>query len=145
MQALQTAVAAAGKSNIKQCIHHSDRGIQYSCPAYVKVLLDYDIKSSMTENSDPRENAIAERVNGIIKDEFSDEKEISFKDFNTAQKQIVLFIDFYNNQRPHSSIGRVTPATAYTMEGELKKLWKNYRKNKTGTKQALEAEAKRDL
>ena len=53
-----------------QLIHHSDRGVQYCSHDYVKLLKDYHIQISMTENGDPLENAIAERLNGILKDEY---------------------------------------------------------------------------
>ena len=58
-----------GQSHLN-LIHHSDRGIQYCSHAYVKLLQDKGIKISMTENGDPLENAVAERINGIIKDEY---------------------------------------------------------------------------
>ncbi len=51
-------------------IHHSDRGLQYCSLIYVKLLQDYDIQISITENGDPRENAVAEHVNGFIKVEY---------------------------------------------------------------------------
>ena len=57
-------------SQTSQLIHHSDRGIQYCSHEYVKLLQDNNIKISMTEDGDPRDNAIAERVNGILKDEY---------------------------------------------------------------------------
>ncbi|PRD54594.1 hypothetical protein C5749_14210 [Sphingobacterium gobiense] len=51
-------------------IHHSDRGVQYCCQQYIQTLESFGIRISMTENSDPYENAIAERINGILKTEF---------------------------------------------------------------------------
>jgi len=63
-------MALAGNKNIENLIHHSDRGVQYCCDAYVKLLNDNQIKISMTQNSDPRENAVAERVNGILKSSY---------------------------------------------------------------------------
>ena len=62
-------MALAGNPDRNGLIHHSDRGVQYCCDAYVKLLQDKKIKISMTENGDPLENAIAERVNGILKQE----------------------------------------------------------------------------
>ncbi|MBK9631134.1 MAG: transposase family protein [Saprospiraceae bacterium] len=59
-----------------QLTHHSDRGIQYCSHNYVKLLQDNNIQISMTENGDPLENAIAERVNGIIKEEYLETYEI---------------------------------------------------------------------
>ncbi len=81
---------------------------------------------SMTENGDPLENAIAERVNRTIKEEFTDEKELKFKTFNQAKKEVSKFIKFYNEERPHRSIDMFTPAAAYNMTGEIKRRWKSY-------------------
>lgn len=114
----------------KDCIHHSDRGIQYCSYEYTDLLKNCDMKISMTENSDPRENAIAERVNRTIKEEFTDEKTISFKSFNQAKNSIPTFIKFYNEERPHRSIEMFTPSEAYTMSRELKRLWKFYPRKK---------------
>jgi len=110
-------------------IHHSDRGIQYCSYDYTNLLKEYDIKISMTENGDPLENAIAERVNRTIKEEFSDEKTLSFRTFNQAKRELPKFIKFYNEQRPHRSIDMNTPEAAFNMEGELKRRWKSYFKN----------------
>lgn len=116
----------------KGCIHHSDRGIQYCCDAYVNKLLQNGFQISMTEQSDPLENAIAERINKTIKEEFTDEKEISFTTLAVAKKQISQFIDFYNHYRPHRSIDWLTPAEAYKTEGKLKRHWKMYKKRAKG-------------
>ncbi|MEP6845777.1 MAG: IS3 family transposase [Panacibacter sp.] len=70
IQALQMSLSALGAESHLQLTHHSDRGIQYCSAAYVKLLKDNNIKISMTENGDPLENAVAERINGIIKDEY---------------------------------------------------------------------------
>ena len=58
-------------------IHHSDRGVQYCSGEYVKLLQDYNIEISMTENGDPLENAIAERINGIMKQEYLEHYTVS--------------------------------------------------------------------
>jgi len=108
-------------------IHHSDRGVQYCSTDYVKILNDKSIKISMTENGDPLENAIAERVNGILKDELLQEKYISFDE---AQKSVAKSISIYNALRPHSSCDMLTPQMAHQKEGLLKKHWKNYYKKK---------------
>ena len=104
-------------------IHHSDRGVQYCCDAYVKLLQDKKIKISMTENGDPLENAIAERVNGILKQELLEEV---FPDYKMAQKAIAIACSTYNHLRPHGSINNLKPAEAHQKSGELKKRWKNY-------------------
>lgn len=108
-------------------IHHSDRGLQYCCHAYVDLLQDNGINISMTQNGDPRENAMAERVNGILKDELL---EICYPAFTQAQVAIAAAITTYNFQRPHSSVDMLTPVIAHTKTGELKKHWKNYYKKR---------------
>lgn len=104
-------------------IHHSDRGLQYCCHDYVKLLQDNGIEISMTQNGDPLENALAERVNGILKDELL---EICYANFANAQEAIATAISIYNHQRPHSSVDMLTPIVAHAKTGELKKHWKNY-------------------
>ena len=81
----------------------------------------------MTENGDPLENAIAERVNGILKDEFLQEKYDSFEE---AQNSVAKSISVYNVLRPHSSCDMLTPQVAHQKQGVLKKHWKNYYKKK---------------
>lgn len=121
LQALKMALKA--NTNIAGLIHHSDRGVQYCCDAYVKLLQDKKIKISMTENGDPLENAIAERVNGILKSELLEEV---FSSFETAQTQVAIACSTYNHLRPHGSIDNLKPAEAHQKTGEIKKRWKNY-------------------
>lgn len=102
-------------------IHHSDRGMQYSSSEYVKLLGKARI--SMTEKGDPLENAIAERVNGILKDELLEPRYDTFKE---AREAIDRAVDIYNHLRPHSSVDNLTPAEAHTRSGKLKRRWKNY-------------------
>ncbi len=132
IKSLQMAFKTLEASTIKGFIHHSDRGIQYCCDAYTEMLSKKGIQISMTEKSDPLENAIAERVNKTIKEEFTDEKELSFTTIEAAKVAIKKFIDFYNNQRPHRSIDWLTPNQAYQREGELKRHWKMYLKKAKG-------------
>lgn len=106
----------------KGLVHHSDRGIQYYSAIYMHVL-GKDIRISMTENGDPLENAIAERVNGILKQEFLPRQCTSISE---ARRAVEEAVDIYNNERPHSSIEMLTPAEAHTRSGELKRHWKNY-------------------
>ena len=108
-------------------IHHSDRGLQYCSHDYVKLLQDKGIEISMTQNGDPRENAVAERMNGILKDELL---EVCYPTFASAQEAIATAISIYNYQRPHSSVDMLTPVVAHTKTGELKKHWKNYYKKR---------------
>jgi transposase InsO family protein len=116
-------MALAANRNIKNLIHHSDRGVQYCCDAYVKLLQDYQVKISMTQNGDPRENAVAERVNGILKLELLEEL---FADFVTAQHAVAVACSTYNHLRPHGSIANLKPVEAHLKTGELNKTWKNY-------------------
>jgi transposase InsO family protein len=111
-------------------IHHSDRGIQYCSHAYVKLLQDYNIKISMTENGDPLENAVAERINGIIKDEYLETYDIdNIKDAKGLLKAVV---NLYNSERPHMSISNFTPNTIHHSKTKIKteRLWKNYYRKK---------------
>ncbi|MCZ2357154.1 MAG: hypothetical protein LC115_10810 [Bacteroidia bacterium] len=75
-------MALTGNPNCKDIIHHSDRGVQYCCDGSVKLLQDKGIKTSMTENGDPLENPLVERVTGILKSELL---EAVFTDFKTAE------------------------------------------------------------
>lgn len=106
-------------------IHHSDRGSQYCSTEYVELLNARGVFISMTQNSDPRENAIAERVNGIIKQELLD---TVYPNFQTALLGVATAIKTYNNYRLHSSIDMLTPVEAHCRKGVLKKHWKNYYK-----------------
>jgi transposase InsO family protein len=105
-------------------IHHSDRGIQYCSKEYTDLLNKHSILISMTENSDPLENAIAERINGIIKDEYLN-SEISKKG-NLNVYELKNAIDKYNKLRPHLSCNMLTPEVAHAGKGTLKRQWKNY-------------------
>jgi len=119
------ALKMALKDNpvLGRLIHHSDRGSQYCCSDYVKILNDNFIKISMTQNGDPRENAIAERVNGILKDELLEKIHLNYKE---AIKAVSKAISIYNHQRPHGSIDYLTPFEAHFKEGEIKRRWKSY-------------------
>jgi putative transposase len=108
-------------------IHHSDRGCQYCSTEYVEQLSKNGIAISMTQNSDPRENAIAERVNGILKLELL---ETQNRHFDDAKKEVETGVFIYNNERLHSSIDMLTPNQAHTMQGDLKRHWKSYYKQK---------------
>lgn len=121
LQALKMALKA--NPNSSGLIHHSDRGVQYCCDAYVKILTNKKVKISMTENGDPLENAIAERVNGILKGELLEEV---FSNFQVAQREVAIACSTYNHLRPHGSIDNLKPAQAHQQSGEIKKRWKNY-------------------
>jgi putative transposase len=109
-----------------QLIHHSDRGSQYCSGLYVSKLTDHNIQISMTENGDPYENALAERMNGILKGEFNlYESKLGFEGTGLL---IQRSINTYNEQRPHSSCNLLTPQDAHQLEGTLNKKWKEYPK-----------------
>ena len=125
ISALQMAIRNAG-CDLKGLIHHSDRGCQYCCEKYVKLLQNNGIEISMTQDGDPRDNAIAERLNGILKTEWLyDDHFIGFED---AYRRVAEVINLYNNKRPHLSLNYKTPAEAHLETGEQKRVWKNYYK-----------------
>ncbi len=116
-------------------IHHSDRGVQYCCQQYVQLLESLGIRISMTENGDPYENAIAERVNGILKGEFLLDQ--TFASLSLAKQAVDNAVDKYNRIRPHASCDNLTPTQAHGQNGVLKKHWKpKGNKKKTTTEQS---------
>ena len=125
ISALQMAIRNAG-CDLKGLIHHSDRGCQYCCEKYVKLLQNNGIEISMTQDGDPRDNAIAERLNGILKTEWLyDDHFIGFDD---AYRRVAEVINLYNNKRPHLSLNYKTPSETHLETGEQKRVWKNYYK-----------------
>lgn len=122
LKALEMAIRNAGCS-LTGLIHHSDRGCQYCCERYVSLLKSSGMLISMTQSGDPLENAVAERVNGIIKNEWLMHENIM--DGNIALKRISEIVNIYNNVRPHASLNYLTPESAYTENGILEKRWKN--------------------
>ncbi len=108
--------------------HHSDRGIQYCSEAYVKLLNKNGINISMTENGDPLENAVAERVNGILKDEWLND--IKIKSNKQLVYELTRIISIYNSMRPHSSVSMFTPESVHSQELKVERKWKNYYKSK---------------
>ena len=105
-------------------IHHSDRGSQYCCKDYVELLRSAGIAISMTEKGDPYENALAERMNGIIKGEFNlYSSQLNFEQtYDLVRKSITA----YNGIRPHGSCDYLTPDQAHQTLTPMKKRWKNY-------------------
>lgn len=125
VEALQMALNDRSYRHEK-LIHHSDRGSQYCSALYINVLKSDHIGISMTEKGDPYENAIAERVNGIIKAEFN--LYSSQLGFEETKKLVEQSIKAYNEVRPHSSCDYLTPDQAHLQKEVLKKRWKNYYK-----------------
>lgn len=126
IQALQLAIlnlTVEGKNNL-YLTHHSDRGTQYCSNEYVTLLENNNIGISMTENGDPLENAIAERVNGIIKEEYLNDYQVD--NLKEAKELLDAVVQLYNNERPHMSIGNHTPNHVHQNNIKTEKLWKNY-------------------
>lgn len=123
VKALQMALNQLPKGT-KNVFHHSDRGVQYCCDDYVKLLTKNHFQISMTEHGDPRENAIAERVNGILKDEWLNQMKLT--SMKEAEKQLGQIIRTYNQDRPHGSLDMKTPEYAHIQSCSFKKHWKNY-------------------
>ena len=94
-------------------IHHSDRGIQYCCHPYTNILRDSGVKISMSRKGDPLENAIAERINGIIKNEYLTYRELTQENYKEQIKEV---IDLYNQERPHLSCQMKTPNEVHLSE-----------------------------
>ncbi|WP_163396079.1 integrase core domain-containing protein [Flavobacterium limi] len=115
-------------------IHHSDRGSQYCSHQYVNLLHQNAIRISMSKNGDPYKNALAERVNGIIKTEFN--LHSSQLGFEQTYNQIKKSIKVYNEIRPHSSCDYLIPNQAHLQSGNLKKRW-NYNKKFSHEKTAV--------
>ena len=107
--ALKIGIAHNEGADLSGLIHHSDRGSQYCSNAYVEMLKSIKASISMTEDYKPTDNAIAERVNGIIKQEWLYRMKRP-KDLEEARNIIRGIVDFYNNKRPHMSNGMMTPA-----------------------------------
>lgn len=124
----ENAVAAL-RMALKQCrkgdgpIHHSDKGLQYCAKAYVAILNRHKMPVSMTEGYDPRNNGIAERVNGILKEEFLKHESVNAANLKETVDRI---IGIYHTKRPHASLGMLTPEQVHNGEVPGRKLWKKY-------------------
>jgi transposase InsO family protein len=106
VMALKMAIKSR-QNETSRLIHHSDRGVQYCSDDYQKVLLKNKIQCSMTNNGDPYENAVAERINGILKQEFV--IDTYHADLDIMRKIVKEAIEVYNNKRPHYSNQMLTP------------------------------------
>ena len=111
------------KKENRQLLHHSDRGIQYCCEQYVTILQNNHISISMTQTGSPYDNAVAERVNGILKHQLGLRQ--VFKNYAAAVEGVCSAIDAYNCLRPHRSISNLTPEQAHSTNQPLMKKWKN--------------------
>lgn len=116
-------MAISGWNKTAGLIHHSDRGLQYCCSDYINRLNKEHVTISMTEKGDPYENALAERVNGILKTEFNVGGK--FDSFQQASAAVTYAINIYNNLRPHASINYLTPQQAHLQQGQIPARWKS--------------------
>lgn len=123
VEALKMAIRSRTKNKLP-LIHHSDRGLQYCADDYQKALNKGGINCSMTQNADPYENAVAERVNGILKQEFMIDK--YHLNLDLMKKLVKESIEVYNNIRPHYSNYMLTPEKMHK-QGKIK--IRTYKKN----------------
>lgn len=109
LMALDKAVQRMG--DVAGTIHHSDRGCQYCCHEYLRYLEEHQMLSSMTDENHCYQNAIAERVNGILKDEFH--LDAMFDNFRQLQQTVARAVTVYNTKRTHWSLELRTPQEVY--------------------------------
>jgi putative transposase len=110
IEALKMA-AVNRKNKDNPTIHHSDRGLQYCSKEYVLLTSQNNIQLSMTENGDPYENALAERMNRTIKEEFGMDKTLHNR--KQAKQLVEEGIFLYNQKRPHLALNMKTPEEIY--------------------------------
>lgn len=127
MKALSEALVTLKERNVdlSQTIHHSDRGVQYTCADYVAQLNENKIMISMTESGNPKDNAEAERINNTLKNELF--KGMVFSNIAQVREALDKAILFYNHERPHMSLEGRTPASAAKLTGRFKRQWTSYR------------------
>lgn len=127
MEALSSAIRLLGqhKVDLSMTIHHSDRGVQYTCSDYVTELRKNKVMISMTESGNPKDNAQAERINNTLKNELF--KDMVFRDIVQVREALYKAINFYNYERPHLSLEMRTPAEAAVEIGRFKRQWISYR------------------
>lgn len=126
LECLQMALARLEGLKKIDLIHHSDRGVQYASHAYVDKLYGIEgIRISMTEDGNPKDNPIAERQNNTLKNELFRGK--AFFSIDEVRMAMAPAVKFYNEERPHMSLGMITPSEAAKREGELPKKWRSFR------------------
>jgi transposase InsO family protein len=114
LRALRQALRARRKrqsEKFRPLIHHSDRGVQYACGAYKSALSKAKARPSMASRGNPYENPLAERVNGILKDEYGLGE--TFTDLRQAKEALREAVQLYNERRPHTGLGKATPAMVH--------------------------------
>lgn len=125
VMALKMALGRLSGEPPTNLIHHSDRGSQYASSKYVNLLMANNIRISMTESGDPKDNAQAERINNTMKNELLRGK--VFHRIEEVISAVANAVDFYNNSRPHMSIGMSTPAQAANMTGDRDMKWRSFK------------------
>jgi len=125
LQALQAALA--GRSYDRPIIHHSDRGLQYRSSVYTNLLKQSGMTISMTQDGSPYDNAVAERINGILKQEYGLGEQI--RDDKTLAVTVKQAINSYNYQRPHLSCWMLTPHQMHQQSSLPLRTWKKTYKN----------------
>lgn len=127
MEALSEAMEllAAHGVDLSKTIHHSDRGVQYTCSDYVAELRKNKVMTSMTESGNPKDNAEAERINNTLKNELF--KDMVFTEIGQVREALRKAVMFYNHERPHLSLEMRTPAEAAAETGRFKRQWISYR------------------
>lgn len=113
----------------RRLMHHSDRGIQYCSSSYTNLLKENRLLISMTQSSDPLDNPIAERINGIIKHEYL--KHYSISHLEQASAVLKEVIRRYNETRPHLSIDMNTPAAAHLQKLPVNRRWNKQKRKPT--------------
>jgi len=114
----------ASRHRLKGIIHHSDRGGQYCFAQYVNLLQENGMRISMTQGGDPRDNAIAERVNGILKNELLAHHDV--ENIIQARSHLQEAVEAYNLRRPHLSCDMHTPEQAHGLDHVLQRRWRTY-------------------
>lgn len=127
MEALSAAMDCLGAHGVdlSRTIHHSDRGVQYTCSDYVTQLRKDKVMISMTESGNPKDNAEAERINNTLKNELF--KDMVFTDIDQVREALQSAVMFYNHERPHLSLEMRTPIEAASETGRFKRQWISYR------------------
>lgn len=125
---LALKMAVRNRKNKEPMIHHSDRGMQYLSKIYTDYLKENNIAISVTQDGNPGGNPIAERINGILKDEFGFDG--IFKNLKDAKEQITVAVKDYNGFRPHMSWHYLTPNKMPRQRNLIVVIWKkNYKKS----------------
>lgn len=122
-------MAMANRIYEHQGIHHSDRGSQYCSYVYTTTVRDNNYDISMTQDGSPYDNAVAERINGILKDEFG--MADKFKDLDELKEKLKRVVEIYNNQRPHMSCHLLTPNQMHNQQKLKVVTWRKKIADKT--------------